>query len=53
MNQAAIMGTAMLLMVGCHSAVTTSEPSTPTIQLVEFKEVTFYIAGMNARLKIL
>ena len=52
MSRAATVS-ALLLLTGCHSAPATNTDLQPTVKEVESGEVSFYVAGMNRRLKIL
>ena len=53
-NQARPMVMAALFIVGCTSCSTrTADPSVSTEESLGPQTVTFYVAGMNERLKIL
>lgn len=58
MSRATFIGAATLCMVGCARPTPPAAPTPPVEtpaapQTAELQEVTFYLAGMNRRLKIL
>ena len=53
MNRTATIGAAMLWLIGCNSAPAPDTDAAMERQSGELQAVTFYLEGMNERLKIL